>query len=238
MAGFLDNLPKVTRSILIVCVIVFLGQAVGELIGKGDVITEYFALFYPASGYFRFWQPLTYMFVHGGFMHLFFNMWAFIVFGAVLEKALGEKRYLTLFLVCGLGAAAVHLGVEYFQYRHYFAGFVALNPGHSMEELTTYFNAYQVDMACPPTVGASGAIYGIMLAFSMMWPNARLTLLFPPVSLKAKWLAIIFIGIELLTGIFLTSDGVAHFAHLGGMLFAFILMIWWKRRGVIRKYYW
>lgn len=248
MASFLDNIPKITRSILIICVIVFLGSLIGDLSGRGDILSDYLALFFPASENFRWWQPVTYMFVHGNFTHIFFNMWAFVLFGSVLEQELGPKRYLTLFLVCGIGAAAIHLGVEYLQYKQSFAELSARFSGNTPEEINDVIlkwnmvdfdgfglkdNPYYI----PPTVGASGAIYGIMLAFAMTWPDARLMLLIPPVSLKAKWMALIFVAIELITGIFFTSDGVAHFAHLGGMLFAFILMIWWRRRGVLRRYY-
>ena len=142
------------------------------------------------------------MFMHGNFAHIFFNMWSLIVFGPVLERMWGSKKFLLYYFVCGLGAAACHELVL------------------SMQPLSNI-----------PTVGASGAIYGLLLGFGMLYPNYTLTLVFPPVSLKAKWFVIIFAAIEMLTGILGTSDGVAHFAHLGGMLFGLILILFWKKKG-------
>ena len=190
-------LPPAVKNLLIVNIIVFLGT---ELIG--DPMYQYFALFPVGSQFFRWWQFVTHMFMHGNFAHIFFNMWSLIVFGPVLERMWGSKKFLLYYFVCGLGAAACHEFV------------LSLQP-----------------LSNVPTVGASGAIYGLLLGFGMLYPNYTLTLVFPPVSLKAKWFVIIFAAIELLTGILGTSDGVAHFAHLGGMLFGLILLLFWKKKG-------
>ena len=193
------NLPPAVKNLLIINIIVFLGT---ELIG--NPMYEWFALFPVGSPFFHWWQAVTHMFMHGGFGHIFFNMWSLIVFGPVLERMWGSKKFLIYYFVCGLGAALCHELV-----LHYFV------PG----------------MLNVPTVGASGAIYGLLLGFGMLYPNYTLTLLFPPVTLQAKWFVIIFAAIELLTGIVGTSDGVAHFAHLGGMLFGLILILYWKKKG-------
>ena len=193
------TLPPAVKNLLIINIIVFLGiQFIGE------PMYAYFALFPVGSSYFRWWQFITHMFMHGNFAHIFFNLWSLIVFGPVLERMWGSKKFLLYYFICGLGAAACH-------------------------ELVLYY--FQPGMLNVPTVGASGAIYGLLLGFGMLYPNYTLTLVFPPVSLKAKWFVIIFAAIELVTGILGTNDGVAHFAHLGGMLFGLILLLIWKKKG-------
>ena len=190
-------LPPAVKNLLIINILVFLGT---ELIG--DPMYQLFALFPIGSRFFRWWQFITHMFMHGNFMHIFFNMWSLFVFGPLLERLWGSKKFLIFYFVCGLGAALCHELVQLTQ-----------------------------PLSNIPTVGASGAIYGLLLGFGMLYPNYVLTLVFPPVSLKAKWFVIIFAGIELLTGILGTNDGVAHFAHLGGMLFGLILILIWKKKG-------
>ena len=190
-------LPPAVKNLLIINIIVFIGT---ELIG--DPMYQWFALFPIGSPFFRWWQFVTHMFMHGNFMHIFFNMWSLIVFGPMLERLWGSKKFLIFYFVCGLGAALCHELVLLSQ-----------------------------PLSNIPTVGASGAIYGLLLGFGMLYPNYVLTLVFPPVSLKAKWFVAIFAGIELLTGVLGTHDGVAHFAHLGGMLFGLILILIWKKKG-------
>ena len=190
-------LPPAVKNLLIINIIVFFGT---ELIG--DPMYQLFALFPIGSPFFRWWQFVTHMFMHGNFMHIFFNMWSLFVFGPLLERLWGSKKFLIFYFVCGLGAALCHELVLLSQ-----------------------------PLSNIPTVGASGAIYGLLLGFGMPYPNYVLTLVFPPVSLKAKWFVIIFAAIELLTGILGTHDGVAHFAHLGGMLFGLILILIWKKKG-------
>lgn len=190
-------LPPAVKNLLIINIIVFLGTYL-----IGDPMYQLFALFPIGSPFFRWWQFVTHMFMHGNFAHIFFNMWSLFVFGPLLERLWGSKKFLIFYFVCGLGAALCHELVLMTQ-----------------------------PLSNIPTVGASGAIYGLLLGFGMLYPNYVLTLVFPPVSLKAKWFVIIFAGIELLTGILGTNDGVAHFAHLGGMLFGLILILIWKKKG-------
>ena len=141
--------------------------------------------------------------MHGGFWHILFNMYTLYIFGCVVENIIGTRKFITFYTICGVGAAALHLLVQ---------------------SLTNDF---------APTVGASGSIYGVLIAFAILFPESRLTLLFPPVTLSAKWMVIIFAIIELTTGLTGTSANVAHFAHLGGMLIGWLLILFWKKRGVL-----
>ena len=211
MANFLERIPPVTRNLLIINVIIYIATVVNE-----NYMIGTFAMFYPESPLFRWWQPLTHMFMHGGIWHILFNMYTLVMFGMVVERALGTKRFLILYFVAGFGAVALHTGVEWLQVRHLMAS------GNTADVINLYRT---------PIVGASGAIYGVLVAFAMLYPQARMTLLFPPVTLDAKWMVIIFIGIELFTGVTGTQMGIAHFAHLGGALFGFLLVLYWRKRG-------
>ena len=208
-SNFLQQIPLVTRNILIINVVMFIATLINENFMVGT-----FAMFYPASPLFRWWQPLTHMFMHGGFWHILFNMYTLVMFGMVVERVLGTKKFLILYFVTGFGAVALHTGVEWLQVR-----------GMAADSMALY------DLYRTPMVGASGAIYGVLVAFAMLYPEARMTLIFPPVTLDAKWMVTIFIGIELITGITGTQVGIAHFAHLGGALFGFLLILYWRKRG-------
>ena len=215
----LENIPKVTRNLLIINVLMFIGTLLNE-----EVMIRYFALFYPTSPYFHWWQYLTHMFMHGGWWHILFNMYALFIFGSVVERIIGEKKFLILYFVCGLGAAALHTGVEYLQATGYMNE-IAKGSQVAMQNYTI--------LKSTPTVGASGAIYGLLIAYAMLFPEAKLTLIFPPVTLSAKWWVIIFAVIELVTGVTGVAAGLAHFAHLGGMLFGFLLIWYWRKKGTL-----
>ena len=208
---FWQSIPTVTRNLLLINIVVFVATFIDDTLLHDDYMYRMFALFYPASPFFRIWQPLTHMFMHGGFWHLFFNMYTLLMFGAPVERAIGERKFLIFYFICGFGAMALHWGVQWCQ-LHLAAGMAA----------------YILSI---PTVGASGAIYGVLIAFAMLYPDATLVLLFPPIPLKAKWWVLIFAGIEVVTGITGTMDGIAHFAHLGGMLIGFLLMLYWRKSG-------
>ena len=212
------NLPEVTRNLFIVNVLMFIATLINQNFMVGT-----FAVFYPESPFFRWWQPVTYMFMHGNFWHIFVNMWGLLMFGSALERAIGPKKYLLFFFVTGLGALLVHFGVQYLQVQS------LMEAGASTQQ------AYY-DILRTPTLGASGALYGIQIGYAMLYPNDKWTLMFPPVTLKAKWFVLIFIGIELFTGVTGTLDGVAHFAHLGGALFGFLMILYWKKKGTLWKY--
>ena len=214
-SNFLERIPTVTRSLLIINVLMFVATLINPSLMKG-----LFAMAYPASTAFRWWQPLTHMFMHDGIWHILFNMYTLVMFGMVVEQALGSKRFLILFFVTGFGAVLLHTGVEFLQVRSL------------VKEYTPApYSAQQIYDMIPHVLGASGAVYGVLVAFAMLYPEARMTLIFPPVTLDAKWMVAIFIGIELLTGITGAQMGVAHFAHLGGALFGFLLVWYWRKRG-------
>ena len=213
LSSLFGNIPEVTRNLFFVNVLMFIATLINE-----NFMFETFSVFYPKSPYFRIWQPVTYMFMHGNFWHLFVNMWCLLMFGSALERAIGGKKYLLFYFICGLGALLIHFLVQDIQARAI------------LGEEAQISQAY-VDILRTPTLGASGAIYGIQVGYAMLYPNALWTLIFPPVTLKAKWFVLIFMGIELFTGITGTMDGVSHFAHLGGALFGFLLIFYWKKTG-------
>ena len=217
--GFLSSLPPVTKNLIIINVIVF----VASLLNQNFMIGT-FALFYPTSVYFHWWQVVTHMFMHGGFWHIFFNMYTLLIFGCVVERIIGSKKFLLFYFICGLGAVALHLGVEYLQMQSYMEG-AALGNAAAIQNIATIKNT--------PTVGASGAIYGVLMGYAMLFPESRMTLLFPPVTLSAKWMVAIFAAIELFTGVTGLSAGIAHFAHLGGMLIGWLMILSWRKRGVL-----
>lgn len=207
--GFMSNIPTVTRNILFINVLMFVATLINQ-----EFMVGTFAMFYPASPFFRIWQPVTHLFMHGGFWHIFFNMYTLVMFGSVLERAIGSKKFLVFYFLSGFGAVLLHTGVEFIEAQAFTAG------------TSAYYR-----LLGTPTLGASGAIYGLLIGYAMMYPDSVLTLIFPPVSMKAKWFVLIFAGIELVTGVLGTNDGVAHFAHLGGMLIGWLLMRMWKRNG-------
>jgi membrane associated rhomboid family serine protease len=181
-----------------------------------NFMIENFSLFYPESPYFKFFQMFTHMFMHADLMHLFFNMYALWLFGSMIERVWGGKKFLFYYLVTGLGAACLHLLIEYLKIQ---------NLNEYSPRISQIYGT--------PMLGASGAVFGVLLAFGMMFPNTVLQLIIPPVRLKAIWLVVIYGVLELFFGIIQTQAGVAHFAHVGGMLFGFILITYWKHRGTL-----
>ena len=217
------NLPTAVKNIIMINILVMVMTSLNE-----NFMVEKFALFYPTSPFFHWWQPVTHMFMHGGFWHIFFNMYTLFIFGSILERVWGTKKFLIFYFITGLGAAAVHTGVEWLQMQFWMGqaaegNMVALKSIHALK--------------MTPPVGASGAIYGVLMGYAMLYPDSIMTLVFPPVSLKAKWFVLIFAGIELLTGVTGTGGGIAHFAHLGGLIFGFLLIMYWKKRGTLYSRY-
>jgi membrane associated rhomboid family serine protease len=208
--------PPAVQNLLIANCVVFLAMM---LLDKMRIY-ELFALFPVPSPFFKIWQPVTYMFMHGDFSHLFFNMFALWMFGRGLEMEMGSKRFFTYYLVCGIGAALVQLGMAQID----------------LARVAAFSPAYW-DYLCTPTVGASGAVFGLLLAFGMLHPNAIIMLLIPPIPIKAKWFVVIYGALELFFGVSGRMDSVAHFAHLGGMLWGWLLMLWWRYRDRNRTYY-
>jgi membrane associated rhomboid family serine protease len=229
-------LPPVIKNLLIINFLMYLGTTVFS--GMGLNLVKWLALYFPASPNFMPHQLVTHMFMHGGFGHVFFNMFALWIFGTALENLWGSKRFLIFYIVTGLGASLVHMGVNAFQY---YDAIDHLTPEmmESVEQkgysymmqgkvLPNSYMALYNEMLNVPTLGASGAVFGILLAFGMTFPNQYIYVYFL-LPIKAKWFVIIYGALELYNGIMYTNDGIAHFAHLGGMLFGFFLIRYWRK---------
>lgn len=207
-------------NLIILNVVVFLAQRLLPQGIGGERMVDLFGLHFWKGQEFRIWQPLTYMFLHGGFDHLFFNMFALWMFGRVLEYDLGSKRFLTYYLICGVGAGLCNLGVNWIEFQNYLTRYP--------EQVVLREWADHV-----VTIGASGAVFGVLLAFGMFHPNDRIMLLIPPIPMRAKWFVVAYGLLELFLGVTQTGSHIAHFAHVGGMLFGFLLLVGWKRTGKI-----
>ena len=214
-------MPPVVKNLIMINVLMYLITVI-----TGNFMYENFALFYFKSPFFKPYQLVTHMFMHGGFTHILFNMYTLYIFGCVLERVWGSQKFLFYYFVTGIGAALLHMGVMYLQLRGYIADY---NAGDMFAQSSIQ------SILVTPTVGASGAIYGLLLAYGMLFPDNIMQLIFPPVALKAKWFVIIFGALELLLGLSGRGGNVAHFAHLGGMIFGFFLILYWKKNN--RMYY-
>ncbi|MDR2040612.1 MAG: rhomboid family intramembrane serine protease [Bacteroidales bacterium] len=265
----MNRISPVVKNLLIINILFFLATFICESrFGAGLInpMIRYLALFYPGSVYFEPYQFVTHMFMHGGLMHIFFNMYALWMFGSPIENAWGGKRFLFYYLFTGLGAAALHTLVNHVVFHQVqvdinafmdapspelFKQFLeAHKDGFTTQALGTWYSVYKewaanpsasgfaqqavevmeimkMNMMSIPTVGASGAIFGILLAFGMMYPNVQLMLLFPPIAIRAKWFVLAYGGIELFLGFSQPGSNIAHFAHVGGMLFGYILIRFW-----------
>lgn len=213
-------IPTITKNLLIINVLMFLATWVFGM--KGIELSDYLGLHFFMAGDFRIYQFITYMFMHGGFQHIFFNMFALWMFGVVVENTWGPKKFLFYYIVCGIGAGLVQ---ELVQYSNYviegMASFQTVNTGDAILPMDQYLNLWN-------TVGASGAVYGILLAFGMLYPEQRIFIFPLPVPIKAKWFVMIYVAIELFSALGTRGDGIAHFAHLGGMLFGWLIIKYWK----------
>ena len=214
----MNNLPTITKHLLIINVLVF---AFTWLMPSWQ-INELFGLHFFLASEFHVYQLLTYMFLHGGFTHLFFNMFALWMFGRVMENVWGPRKFLFYYLVCGIGAGIMQ---ELAQLGTYFVeglyAYDQVNTGTAIITTGQYLNLWN-------TVGASGAIYGILLAFGMTFPNERIFIFPIPIPIKAKWFVVGYAALELFSSISSSMDGVAHVAHLGGMLFGLLLILYWR----------
>ncbi len=210
---------SVIMNLIMLNAVVFLAQILLDP-AKGEWIVDTFGLHYWDSDKFAWWQPVTYMFLHGNWSHIFFNMFALWMFGRVMEYDLGPRRTFIYYMVCGVGAGLLTICVNGIEFAS-LAGQYGNAP-----QLTELIND-------TVTIGASGAVFGILLAFGLMHPNDRIMLLIPPIPMKAKYFVIIYGIIELLLGLSGKQAGVAHFAHVGGMLFGWLLLVIWKKQGKI-----
>ena len=224
------SLPTVTKNILLINIILFAATWLFEK--QGIDLTNILGLHYFAAPAFKPYQFVTYMFMHGSIMHIFFNMYAVFMFGSILENTWGPKRFLFYYVFTGLGAAAIQLLVYYFQLQPIMKetnDLIAetkdyLLQSQIIEQRNEYLNRLVV-------VGASGSLFGLLIAFGMLFPNAEMMIMFIPIPIKAKYLVAGYGAIELFSGIHNSAaDNVAHFAHIGGMLFGFILIMIWRVR--------
>ncbi|HUV00781.1 MAG TPA: rhomboid family intramembrane serine protease [Bacteroidales bacterium] len=235
--GFL-GLPPVVKNIILINVLMLLADfAAKSILGKD--LTMLLGLYFPKSDNFMPLQIITHMFMHGGIWHLFFNMFALYMFGGILENVWGPKRFFIYYMVCGLGAAFVHesvIAVQYYKLMN------AISPDQLqlvVNDGAAYFSQGKVFtdetmkglqmLLNVPTVGASGAVFGILLAFGVLFPNTQLMLLFPPIPMKAKYFVIIYGALELYLALTQPGSNIAHAAHLGGMLFGYILIRYWRK---------
>ena len=241
------SMPEVTKNLLIINVIVFLADMLLSKNG-GGFMDRYLALHFIFSNDFMPHQILTYMFMHGSFSHLFFNMFALFMFGRTIETCWGAKRFLSFYLITGIGAACLQLLINYIQYRD----LVSQIPADQLNEVLNMIkneganimrNGQNYSDAIlgslnqvinVPMVGASGAIFGILAAFGFMFPNTELIMIPIPIPIKAKYFVIGYGCLELILGVMdRGGDNVAHFAHLGGLIAGVIMLIYWKKRGLL-----
>lgn len=230
------NIPPVVKNLLIINVIFY----IATLMFGGPMMTQVLGVHYFDSPDFRIWQVITYMFMHdySSLFHILFNMFALYTFGSSIEFIMGSKRFLNFYLITGLGALALQLLVQSFEV--YSITGSALNDGNFMVDSLKRTISFNPDLVSKdqastllgiyltPMVGASGAIFGLLIAFGMLFPNAELFIMFIPVPVKAKYIIPIYVLLELFLGVKqFSGDSVAHFAHLGGALFGFILVKMW-----------
>ena len=235
--GF-SGIPPVVKNLILINVIMLIAMYTAAGVFNFD-LNAALGLYFPKSANFKPYQIITHMFMHGGLAHIFFNMFALFMFGRVLEAVWGPRRFFVYYFVSGLGAALTHEAVIGIQYAKLVG---SISPDHLQMVLDQGADIWQQghNFSDPnmgqlnallniPTVGASGAVFGILLAFGVLFPNTQLMLLFPPIPIKAKWLVIAYGGLELYLAITQPGSGIAHAAHVGGMLFGYILIRIWKK---------
>ncbi|HEX6893136.1 MAG TPA: rhomboid family intramembrane serine protease [Chryseolinea sp.] len=215
--------------------------------GMENRMIEIFALYFPKNENFEWWQFVTNMFMHGGIMHILFNMYALWAFGSPLEVMWGKQRFLLFYFLCGIGASVIYTLVNYYQFNNIYNELInmgvsvsdiekllrtgtyedSLIPEAFKSSVSTFYYLYR-----NPAVGASGAIYGVLVAFAILFPNAKLALIFLPVPIAAKYFIPILIALDLfsgITGMSIFGGGIAHFAHIGGAIIGFLLMWYWRK---------
>ncbi len=273
--GFLNNLTPVVKNLLLINLLFFVGQWAFAS-GLRIDLNEYLALHYVTSTHFGAWQIVSYMFMHGGFSHIFFNMFSLMIFGPLIEQRIGSSKFLMYYIVCGIGAGLTQIGAYAYEISQYSEAidkvmntptvpaiqeFINTQGAFSMEsgiKLQAFINTYnetltsqgqasaasiartffpelqQLYIDSHATVGASGAVFGLLLAVAMIFPNLPMFLMFVPIPIKAKYFVAIYTVIELVFGVAdFSFDNIAHWAHLGGMLYGLVILLYWRRRGEI-----
>lgn len=239
------------KVLIIVCVVFF---AITFFIPEMQAFMfETFALYYPGQENFRIWQFISNIFMHGGFAHIFFNMYALWAFGSPLEQMWGKNKFLVFFFLAGIGAAVIYTLVNYFQFNNLYNELISA--GATQGDITTFLETGKYNVAAmsglteeklgafyrlfnTPVVGASGAIYGVLVAFGFLFPNAKLFLIFLPIPIAAKYFIPVLIGIDLfsgVTGFSIFGGNVAHFGHVGGAIIGLLLMLYWRKRTAVPR---
>ena len=232
------GLPPVVKNIILLNILMLLVNFASKNVFGAD-LSMVLGLYFPKSEHFMPLQIVTHMFMHAGFWHIFFNMYALYIFGQVLENVWGPKRFFIYYMVCGLGAALTHETVIGFQYAHLVQSLDpdslnhVLNQGYNLFREGKLFQDPDMQklqlLLNTPTIGASGAVFGILLAFGVLFPNTQLMLIIPPLPIKAKYFVIAYGGIELYLALTQPGSNIAHAAHLGGMLFGYLLLRYWRK---------
>lgn len=238
----MSRITEAIKHLLIINILFFVATNI-----YGDQMYQWFSLWFPKNENFGLWQIVTHMFMHGGFMHILFNMYALYAFGTPLERMWGRNKFLFFYFSAGLGAALLHTGVNYYYFQEGLNAIVSSGVSESSvmdivsrgqyntewyniagkSTIDNFLSAYHT-----PAVGASGAIYGVLVAFGMSYPNSELFLIFLPVPIKAKYFIPVLIALDLFSGITgygIFGQGIAHFAHVGGALVGFLMMWYWKK---------
>lgn len=217
------RIPTITKNLLIINVLMFFATWV--FARQGVDLNNLFGLHFFLASDFSLYQLLTYMFMHANFTHILFNMFSLWMFGCVVENVWGPKKFLFYYLACGVGAGLIQLLA---QFGEFYVMATDQIPGFGFGDVMTVARNSQAVLNLWTTVGASGAIYGILLAFGMLFPEQRMFIFPLPVPIKAKWFVCIFVAIELLSALGTSGSSVAHFAHLGGALFGYIMIRYWR----------
>ncbi|HEU5148811.1 MAG TPA: rhomboid family intramembrane serine protease [Chryseosolibacter sp.] len=244
----MDKSAGAIKVLIIVCVIFFV---ITEFVpDMKTFMFETFALYFPGNEHFRIWQFVSNIFMHGGFAHIFFNMYALWAFGSPLEQMWGRNKFLVFFFLAGIGAAIIYTLVNYFQFNNLYNDLIG--SGASQEDINTFLQTGKYNVAAMsglteeklddfwqlfniPVVGASGAIYGVLVAFGFLFPNAKLFLIFLPIPIAAKYFIPVLIGIDLfsgVTGFSIFGGNVAHFGHVGGAVIGLLLMLYWRKHAM------
>lgn len=222
------NIPVVTKNLLIVNVVAFLlTYVLGKDASGNYMLNELLGLHFFLASDFQVYQLITYMFMHGGFEHIIFNMFALWMFGCVVERVWGAKKFLFYYIACGVGAG---LFQELAQFVQFYLMASEQLPGFGIGDVWAVARNSASVLNAWTTVGASGAIYGILLAFGMIFPEERIFIFPLPVPIKAKYFVIGYAAIELFSAMMTTGDGVAHVAHLGGMVFGYFMIRYWRKQ--------
>ena len=218
------RIPTITKNLLIINLIAFLATVVLEL--RGIDLKDIGGLHFFMASDFHLYQLVTYLFLHANFMHILSNMFGLWMFGCVIENVWGPKKFLFYYITCGIGAGLLQ---EIAQLGSFYMTITAQDPSVSFGEIFAIGQQLSQQLNAWTTIGASGAVYAVILAFGMSFPNERLFIIPFPFPIKAKWFVLFYVAIEFFSALGSSGDGVAHTAHLGGMLFGFLMIRYWNR---------